>query len=149
MKFFILLILCMIILNSLTYISYQRNEAPCHNLYNIKTLLRIKPIETNPSFNQIMVSSFAHLNLISFVLTKGIKRTTLPLTINYELWTNFKPNLNHLSIFGCPIYFHIPNEKQKKLDIRSSKVPSASLSTTENQPVSKDINYTTLLLIES
>ena len=27
-----------------------------------------------------------------------------------------KPKVNHLKIFGCPVYLHIPKEKRSKLD---------------------------------
>lgn len=40
----------------------------------------------------------------------------------YELWFNQRPNLNHIRIFGSVGYVHIPNEKRKKLDKKSTKM---------------------------
>jgi hypothetical protein len=33
-----------------------------------------------------------------------------------EAFTRVKPEVGHLRIFGCPVYFHIPKEKRTKLD---------------------------------
>eukprot|EP00253_Pinus_taeda_P032826 PITA_32826 len=33
-----------------------------------------------------------------------------------EVFTGKKPSVDHLRIFGCPVYIHIPKEKRKKLD---------------------------------
>ena len=33
-----------------------------------------------------------------------------------EMYIGKKPEVIHLKIFGCPIYVHIPKEKQTKLD---------------------------------
>ena len=32
-----------------------------------------------------------------------------------------KPEVNHLRIFGCPVYIHIPKEKRTKLDPSEKK----------------------------
>jgi hypothetical protein len=32
-----------------------------------------------------------------------------------EAWTNRKPNVSHLRVFGCKIFAHIPDEKRSKL----------------------------------
>ena len=32
-----------------------------------------------------------------------------------------KPNVEHLRIFGCPIYIHIPKDKRKKLEPSEKK----------------------------
>ena len=32
-----------------------------------------------------------------------------------EVFSSKKPKVNHLRIFGCPVYIHIPKEKRKKL----------------------------------
>jgi hypothetical protein len=34
----------------------------------------------------------------------------------FELWNNRKANVEHLHIFGCKAYTHIPKEKRRKLD---------------------------------
>ena len=33
-----------------------------------------------------------------------------------EFFSDKKPEVNHLRIFGCPKYIHIPKEKRTKLD---------------------------------
>jgi len=32
------------------------------------------------------------------------------------VFTGKKPSVEHLQIFGCPVYIHIPKDKRKKLD---------------------------------
>jgi hypothetical protein len=32
-----------------------------------------------------------------------------------------KPEVNHLSIFGCPVYIHVPKEKRTKLELSRKK----------------------------
>lgn len=39
-----------------------------------------------------------------------------------EAWSGFKPSVNHLRIFGCIAYAHIPKQKTEKLDQKSEKV---------------------------
>jgi len=36
-----------------------------------------------------------------------------------EAWTNTKPNVTNLRIFGCKTYAHIPDEKRNKLESKS------------------------------
>ena len=38
-----------------------------------------------------------------------------------EMYTGKKPKVIHLTIFGCPVYFHIPKEKRTKLDHSGKK----------------------------
>lgn len=38
-----------------------------------------------------------------------------------EIWTNEKPNLEHLRVFGCKAMVHVPQEKRTKLDIKSTE----------------------------
>jgi hypothetical protein len=33
-----------------------------------------------------------------------------------EVFIGKKPEVNHLRIFGCPVYIHVPKEKRMKLD---------------------------------
>ena len=37
----------------------------------------------------------------------------------YELWHGKKPSLDHLRVFGCKAYVHIPDQKRSKLDAKS------------------------------
>jgi hypothetical protein len=38
-----------------------------------------------------------------------------------EAFSGNKPNVEHLRIFGCPVYFHIPKDKRKKLEPSGNK----------------------------
>ena len=38
-----------------------------------------------------------------------------------EAFSRKKPNVEHLRIFGCPIYIHIPEDKRKKLEPSGKK----------------------------
>ena len=40
----------------------------------------------------------------------------------YLLWYGKKPNLEHIRVFGCVVYFHIPSENRKKLDKKAQKL---------------------------
>lgn len=33
-----------------------------------------------------------------------------------EVFIGVKPNISHLSIFGCPIYFYVPKDKRNNLE---------------------------------
>ena len=39
----------------------------------------------------------------------------------YEAWTGDKPNVEHLRVFGCTAYAHIPKDERKKLDPKARK----------------------------
>ena len=39
----------------------------------------------------------------------------------YERWHGVKPNVEHLRVFGCNVYAHVPSEKRKKLDEKAVK----------------------------
>ena len=38
-----------------------------------------------------------------------------------EVFTGKKPDVNHLRIFGCPVYFHVPKEKRNKFEASRKK----------------------------
>jgi hypothetical protein len=38
-----------------------------------------------------------------------------------EAFSGKKPNVEHLRIFGCPVYIHIPEDKRKKLEPSGNK----------------------------
>ena len=38
-----------------------------------------------------------------------------------DVWTNKKPSLSHLRVFGCDVYVHVPKQKRTKLDIKYEK----------------------------
>ena len=37
----------------------------------------------------------------------------------HEVWTGRKPQVEHLRVFGCKAYAHVPKEKRDKLDAKS------------------------------
>ena len=39
----------------------------------------------------------------------------------YEAWFKTKPKVDHLRVFGCINYSHIPKENQEKLDGKGEK----------------------------
>ena len=39
----------------------------------------------------------------------------------YEVWKGYKPNVNHLHIFGCSAYAHIPKDERSKMDPKTKK----------------------------
>jgi hypothetical protein len=38
-----------------------------------------------------------------------------------EAFSENNPSVQHLRIFGCPVYIHVPNEKIKKLEYSGKK----------------------------
>ena len=40
----------------------------------------------------------------------------------YEKWHGCKPNLEHLRVFGCVAYAHIPDCNRRKLDDKAEKL---------------------------
>ena len=46
--------------------------------------------------------------------TTAIKNNQTP----YERWYGRKPNVNHLRVFGCVAYTHVPDSDRQKLDKR-------------------------------
>jgi len=46
--------------------------------------------------------------------TKALESKTLQ-----EAWTNRKPDVFHLRVFGCKTFAHIPNENRSKLESKS------------------------------
>ena len=41
--------------------------------------------------------------------------------IPFEAWTDKRPNVEHLRIFGCTAYAHILKDKRQKLDSKARK----------------------------
>jgi len=48
----------------------------------------------------------------------------------YEAWTGEKPKVNHLRIFGCQAFVHVPKDERKKLDPKSKKCVLMGYGTT-------------------
>jgi len=39
----------------------------------------------------------------------------------YEAWMKKKSQVNHLDVFGCDAYAHIPKDERQKLDVSQNK----------------------------
>jgi hypothetical protein len=39
----------------------------------------------------------------------------------HEVWSGKKPSLQHLRVFGCDAYVHVPKENRSKLDKKTLK----------------------------
>jgi hypothetical protein len=50
-----------------------------------------------------------------YVQNKSLHQT-LKNTTPKEASTRVNPEIEHFRIFGCPMYFHVPKEKNSKLD---------------------------------
>jgi hypothetical protein len=48
-------------------------------------------------------------------------RRILKNTTPEEAFFKKKPSVEHLRIFGCPIYIHVPKDKRKKLELLGKK----------------------------
>jgi hypothetical protein len=42
-------------------------------------------------------------------------------TTPHEVWSGKKPSLQHLRVFGCDAYVHVPKENRSKLDNKAGK----------------------------
>jgi hypothetical protein len=52
-----------------------------------------------------------------YVQNKSLHQTLKNITLE-EVFTEMKPEIEHFSLFGCPMYFHVPKEKKSKLEER-------------------------------
>jgi transposase InsO family protein len=43
-------------------------------------------------------------------------------TTPHEVWSGKKPSLQHIRVFGCDAYVHVPKENRSKLDNKAEKV---------------------------
>lgn len=39
-----------------------------------------------------------------------------------ELWLGYTPSMDHLGVFGCMAYVHVPKELRKKLDSKAKEL---------------------------
>ena len=52
------------------------------------------------------------------MITSSLKSGKTP----YQMWYGEKPNLEHVRIFGCAVYVHVPDVERKKLDKKARKL---------------------------
>jgi hypothetical protein len=50
-----------------------------------------------------------------YVQNKSLHQTLKNITPE-EVFTEMKPEIEHFSLFGCPMYFHVPKKKKSKLN---------------------------------
>eukprot|EP01018_Ginkgo_biloba_P003801 Gb_04010 [translate_table: standard] len=60
------------------------------------------------------------LNTAIYLLNRSLTKIVYGITLE-EAWTGAKPNIDHLRIFGCVTYAHVPDEKRSKLEDKSVK----------------------------
>lgn len=53
---------------------------------------------------------------------QNILPTKSRLNIPFEVWNGYKANVEHIRVFGCNAYMHIPDEKRRKLDEKAKKL---------------------------
>ncbi|MCO5605635.1 hypothetical protein L7F22_059818 [Adiantum nelumboides] len=58
------------------------------------------------------------VHLMNMSPTKALTRLTPE-----EAYSGIKPNVSTLKVFGCVAYMHIPDEKRRKLDVKSERMP--------------------------
>jgi hypothetical protein len=69
-----------------------------------------------------------------------------------EAFSRKKPNVEHLRIFGCPLYIHVPKDTRKKLEpsgktrifvgySESSKAYRIYVPCQQNIEISRDVNF--------
>ena len=75
------------------------------------------------------VASAAYLR--NRMVTTALKSDETP----YQRWYGKKPNLQHIPIFGCMVYSHIPEGKRKKLDNRAHDQKLRFIGYTDNYKV--------------
>ena len=61
-------------------------------------------------------SVYTAVYLMNRCPTKALENQT-----PFEAWSGRKPSVNHLKVFGCICYAHVPKETRNKLDETSEK----------------------------
>ena len=56
-----------------------------------------------------------------YVLNHTTHSSRKNLKTAYEAWTNRKPNLEHIRVFGSTAYMHVPKRLRRKLDDKAKK----------------------------
>ena len=67
------------------------------------------------SYSTLPLSFWGHAIQTACYLLNNVSCKSIPKT-PYKLWTNRKPNLNHIRIWGCPA--HVLDKEAKKLELR-------------------------------
>ena len=85
----------------------------------------------NRTIQDRVVSMLHHANLPQGFWAEAVRtavhvinlspNTTKGLKVAQELWTGKSPNYDHLRVFGCEAYVHVPKQLRQKLDFKSRK----------------------------
>ena len=75
------------------------------------------------------------VDMVCYLVNRSLSKDLVDKT-PYEAWTNKKPSLAHLRVFGCEACLHVP--KEKKANSTASQRNASSLGT---RMESKDISY--------
>jgi hypothetical protein len=62
------------------------------------------------------------------MMTAALKQCQTP----YLLWHGERPNLEHIKVFGCAVYTHIPDVERRKLDKKARKLKFIGYTATPN-----------------
>ena len=69
------------------------------------------------------------LSTVAYLRNRGPTKAVNEMT-PHEAWTGEKLKVDHLRIFGCQAFVHIPNDERKKLDSKSKKCVFVGYETT-------------------
>ena len=93
----------------------QNGVAECMNRTHVETIRSLLFYANLPhKFWGEDLSTAAYLHNRS--PTKAVKEMT-----PYEAWTGEKPKVDHLRIFGCQAFVHVPKDERKKPDSKSKE----------------------------
>jgi hypothetical protein len=60
------------------------------------------------------------VSTVCYIQNRGFHQS-LGMTIPFELWRGYKPNLDNIQIFECTAFASVLEEKRNKLDARATK----------------------------
>jgi hypothetical protein len=69
----------------------------------------------------LLMCLWAEVTMTIVYVQNRLSHSTLGLKTPEEMFTEKKPEVSHLKIFGCPVFLHIPKEKRNKLDPSGKK----------------------------
>ena len=64
---------------------------------------------------------WAEATMVAVYVQNRLSHSALGLKTPEEMFTEKKPEVSHLKIFGCPVFIHIPKEKRNKLEPSGKK----------------------------
>ena len=79
---------------------------------------RVLSMLSNAGLTQVF---WAEAIVMAVHLINRSPNSTLDGGVPEEAWTGKKPSYDHLHVFGCESYVHVPREKRSKLEPKSRK----------------------------